>query len=112
MYEFPLPDSDFDLRGVQMHPLREVVGLYTGQETVEKSGIRDGLEIDLVTQDARKFFGLLLKKKVAGADKGRMDQADLGFLQWEYERLRAGGSEAGLSGKHTTGGTAGVTGPA
>jgi predicted nucleotidyltransferase len=29
---------------------------------VEKSGIHDGLEIDLVTHDARKFFGLLLKK--------------------------------------------------
>ncbi len=34
----------------------------TGQETVEKSGVHDGLEIDLVTHDARKFFGLLLKK--------------------------------------------------
>jgi predicted nucleotidyltransferase len=34
----------------------------TGQETVEKSGIHDGLEIDLVTHDAHKFFGLLLKK--------------------------------------------------
>ena len=43
-------------------PLKEVVGLKTGQETVEKSGIHDGLEIDLVTHDARKFFGLLLKK--------------------------------------------------
>ena len=43
-------------------PLAEVVGLKTGQETVEKSGVHDGLEIDLVTHDARKFFGLLLKK--------------------------------------------------
>ena len=59
---FPSPDSDFDLRGVHLLPLEEVVGLKTGQETVEKSGIHDGLEIDLVTHDARKFFGLLLKK--------------------------------------------------
>ena len=29
---------------------------------MEKSGIHDGLEIDLVTHDAKKFFGLLLKK--------------------------------------------------
>jgi predicted nucleotidyltransferase len=36
--------------------------LQTGPETIEKSGIHDGLEIDLVTHDARKFFGLLLKK--------------------------------------------------
>src|SRR5437763_8998631 len=62
LYGFPSPDSDFDLRGVHVLPLEEVVGLKTGQETVEKSGVHDGLEIDLVTHDARKFFGLLLKK--------------------------------------------------
>jgi hypothetical protein len=62
LYGFPSPDSDYDLRGVHLLPLREVVGLKTGQETVEKSGVHDGLEIDLVTHDAHKFFGLLLKK--------------------------------------------------
>jgi hypothetical protein len=62
LYGFPSPDSDFDLRGVHVLPLREVVGLQTGPETVEKAGVEDGLEIDLVTHDARKFFGLLLKK--------------------------------------------------
>lgn len=62
LYGFPSPDSDFDLRGVHLLPLTEVVGLKTGQETVEKSGVHDGLEIDLVTHDARKFFSLLLKK--------------------------------------------------
>ncbi len=59
---FPSPDSDFDLRGVHLLPLEEVVGLKTGRETVEKSGIHDGMEIDLVTHDAKKFFGLMLKK--------------------------------------------------
>lgn len=62
LYGFPSPDSDFDLRGAHLLPLEEVVGLNTGQETIEKSGIHDGLEIDLVTHDARKFFGLMLKK--------------------------------------------------
>src|SRR5579872_4483159 len=62
LYGFPSPDSDYDLRGVHLLPLEEVVGLKMGQETVEKSGVHDGLEIDLVTHDARKFFGLLLKK--------------------------------------------------
>jgi uncharacterized protein len=62
LYGFPSPDSDYDLRGVHMLPLEDVVGLKTGQETVEKSGVHDGLEIDLVTHDARKFFSLLLKK--------------------------------------------------
>ena len=62
LYGFPSPDSDFDLRGVHVLPLKEVVGLTTGPETIEKSGIYDGLEIDLVTHDAKKFFSLLLKK--------------------------------------------------
>ncbi len=62
LYGFPSPDSDFDLRGVHLLPLAEVVGLRTGAETVERSGVHDGVEIDLVTHDARKFFGLLLRK--------------------------------------------------
>lgn len=62
LYGFPSPDSDYDVRGVHVLPLREVVGLDTGRETVEASEVRDGLEIDLVTHDAKKFFGLLLKK--------------------------------------------------
>jgi predicted nucleotidyltransferase len=62
LYGFASPDSDYDLRGVHLLPLEDVVGLKNGQETVEKSGIYDGLEIDLVTHDAKKFFGLMLKK--------------------------------------------------
>lgn len=62
LYGFPSPDSDYDLRGVHLLPLEEVVGLKAGQETIEKSGIHEGLEIDLVTHDAKKFFGLMLKK--------------------------------------------------
>src|SRR6516165_5768143 len=62
LYGFPSPDSDYDLRGVHLLPLEKVVGLKIGRETVEKSGIHDGLEIDLVTHDARKFFALMLKK--------------------------------------------------
>lgn len=62
LYGFPSADSDFDLRGVHLLPLEEVVGLEPGRETVEKSGIHDGIEMDLVTHDAKKFFGLMLKK--------------------------------------------------
>jgi predicted nucleotidyltransferase len=62
LYGFPSPDSDYDLRGVHVLPLEEVVGLKPGRETIERSGVHDGLEIDLVTHDVRKFFGLLLKK--------------------------------------------------
>lgn len=62
LYGFPSPDSDFDLRGAHLLPLRDVVGLAETNDTVEKSGIHDGLEIDLVTHDVKKFFGLMLRK--------------------------------------------------
>src|ERR1700759_1006442 len=62
LYGFPSPDSDYDLRGIHILPLKDVVGLNAGNETVEKSGIHEGLEIDLVTHDAKKFFGLMLRK--------------------------------------------------
>jgi predicted nucleotidyltransferase len=51
-----------DLRGVHVLPVGDVVGLDPGRETVEVSEVREGLEIDLVTHDVKKFFGLLLKK--------------------------------------------------
>ncbi|CAN5138423.1 nucleotidyltransferase domain-containing protein [soil metagenome] len=62
LYGFPSPDSDFDLRGAHLLPLEEVIGLRTGPETIEQSGVREGVEIDLVTHDALKFFNLLLRK--------------------------------------------------
>jgi predicted nucleotidyltransferase len=62
LYGFPSQDSDYDLRGVHVLPVRDVVGLETGSETIQVSEDRNGLEIDLVTHDARKFFKLLLKK--------------------------------------------------
>ncbi|MEM1227891.1 MAG: nucleotidyltransferase domain-containing protein [Planctomycetota bacterium] len=62
LYGFPSADSDFDLRGVHMLALEIVVGLDDGAQTVEKQGIYDGLEIDLVTHDASKFFKLMLKR--------------------------------------------------
>lgn len=61
LYGFPSPDSDYDLRGVHILPVSDVVGLEPSRETVELSEVRDGLEIDLVTHDIRKFFLLLLK---------------------------------------------------
>lgn len=62
LYGFPSADSDFDLRGVHLLPLEQIVGLGSGDDTVERSGVHQGMEIDLVTHDAKKFFGLMLKK--------------------------------------------------
>lgn len=62
LYGFPSPDSDYDLRGVHLLPLPELVGLNRGEETLEISQVREGREIDLVTHEAEKFFRLMLKK--------------------------------------------------
>src|SRR5204862_3137461 len=62
LYGFPSPDSDFDLRGAHMLPLEKVIGLDVRDETVQDSGVIEGLEMDIVSHDVRKFFGLLLKK--------------------------------------------------
>lgn len=62
LYGFPSPDSDFDLRGAHVLPLEKVVGLDVHDETVQDSRVIEGLEMDIVSHDVRKFFGLLLKK--------------------------------------------------
>ncbi len=62
LYGFASHDSDFDLRGSHVLPVDEVVGLDAGRETIDATFDEGGLDIDLVTHDARKFFGLMLKK--------------------------------------------------
>ena len=62
LYGFPSADSDYDLRGIHVLPLREVVGLNDGRETIQVEEVREGLELDLVTHDAKKFFNLMLKR--------------------------------------------------
>jgi hypothetical protein len=61
LYGFPSPDSDYDLRGAHVLPLEKVVGLDVKHEAVA-SKVIDGLDMDIVSHDVRKFFGLLLKK--------------------------------------------------
>lgn len=61
LYGFPSPDSDIDLRGVHLLPAIELLGLHAPRETIESSGVVSGVEIDLVTHDAGKFFRLLLR---------------------------------------------------
>lgn len=87
LYGFPSPDSDFDLRGVHLLPLRTVISLDEGQQTVEKEGIYDGLEIDLVTHDAAKFFGLMLKRN--GYVLEQLLSPLVVFTTPEHEELRA-----------------------
>jgi predicted nucleotidyltransferase len=60
LYGFPSADSDWDLRGAHILPAERVLGLLSVEETVEISN-KNGLELDIVSHDVRKFFGLLLK---------------------------------------------------
>ncbi|HWA25303.1 MAG TPA: nucleotidyltransferase domain-containing protein [Lacunisphaera sp.] len=62
LYGFPSPDSDFDLRGAHVLPVEKIAGLDVTDETVEDARITEGLDMDIVSHDARKFFKLLLKK--------------------------------------------------
>jgi predicted nucleotidyltransferase len=80
LYGFPSPDSDFDLRGAHVLPVDRVVGLSVSDETIEHqmsippddhhpasrpspAPAGEGvLEMDIVSHDVKKFFGLLLKK--------------------------------------------------
>jgi predicted nucleotidyltransferase len=62
LYGFPSPDSDFDLRGAHVLPLEAVIGLEAKDETVQDSRVIEGLEMDIVSHDVKKFVGLLLKK--------------------------------------------------
>lgn len=60
LYGFPSADSDYDLRGAHILPADEALGLLTRRDTVELSK-KEQIELDLVTHDVQKFFGLLLK---------------------------------------------------
>lgn len=58
LYGFASPDSDVDLRGAFLLPLRDVLGLRPSSETIavaEKSPV----DLDWVAHDLRKFARLL-----------------------------------------------------
>lgn len=61
LYGFPSADSDYDLRGIHLLPLVELVGLDSAPETIESTSVERGLEVDLVTHDLKKFVSLMLR---------------------------------------------------
>ncbi|MEV6851695.1 nucleotidyltransferase domain-containing protein [Actinoplanes sp. NPDC051411] len=59
LYGFASIDSDLDLRAAHLLPAAEVVGLRAGPSTIRHTGDRDGVELDVVSHDLRKFAQLL-----------------------------------------------------
>ncbi len=55
------PTSDYDVHGVHLLPVQEVLGLGCPHETIEHKTTFDELEVDIATHDLKKFVLLLLK---------------------------------------------------
>jgi predicted nucleotidyltransferase len=62
LYGFPSRDSDVDLRGAHLLPVAGLIGLREPEETRSRMWDRDGVEMDLVTHDLRKFARLMLRR--------------------------------------------------
>ena len=63
LYGFPSADSDIDLRGAHVLPMKDVIGLTDPNETYETmDGIVDGIEVDCVSHDLKKYLSLLTRK--------------------------------------------------
>jgi predicted nucleotidyltransferase len=61
LYGFPSPDSDIDLRGCHMLPLRIVVSMDLVGETIEHKVDLTGTEVELVSHDLGKYLRLLVR---------------------------------------------------
>jgi predicted nucleotidyltransferase len=62
LYGFPSPDSDVDLRGAFVLPVPALLQLHEPQETITVTQVRNGIEIDWVAHDLRKFARLMTRR--------------------------------------------------
>lgn len=62
LFGFPSHDSDYDVRGVHILPIDDILSLYQTKDTIDSIKMVEGLEIDLVSHDITPFFELILKK--------------------------------------------------
>ncbi len=60
-YGFPSPDSDYDLKGIDLLPVRALLGLEAPVETFDRMEVFEGVEQDLTLHDAKKALGLVLR---------------------------------------------------
>jgi len=55
------PTSPYEIRGAHILPVRQVLGLEISEETMELRQEAEGVQIEVATQDIKKFFSLMLK---------------------------------------------------
>lgn len=63
MYGFDSPDSDVDLRGCHILPVAAVIGLDEPRLTLDRMAVVDGVEVDLVSHDLKKYVTLLIRQQ-------------------------------------------------
>ncbi|MCB9566278.1 MAG: nucleotidyltransferase domain-containing protein [Myxococcales bacterium] len=61
LYGFPSPDSDLDLKGIYLAPLRSLLGLGRPAESFDRMVVFDDVEVDLTLTEARQALDLLLR---------------------------------------------------
>ena len=62
LYGFASANSDVDIRGAFVLPVDQVLGLGPCKETWEVSKVMEGLEVDWVAHDVKKFVQLMTKR--------------------------------------------------
>lgn len=62
LYGFASADSDVDIRGSFVLPIDKIIGLDSAEETWQVSKDIDGLEVDWVAHDVKKFINMMMKK--------------------------------------------------
>jgi hypothetical protein len=61
IYGFPSADSDLDLKGIHVAPIRRLLGLTRPAESFDRLEIFEGAELDLTLTEARLALDLLLR---------------------------------------------------
>jgi hypothetical protein len=103
LYGFESPDSDYDLRGAFVAPLRRAIALRPFEETVTVMERRGELELDWVAHDVKKFARMLTQHNGYVLEQLYSPLVVVGG-PW-LEELRATKAPTQCMGTQTSGGT-------
>lgn len=60
LFGFDSPDSDYDVRGCHIAPLKEIISLHQPKQTIEFVKVIEELDMDIVSHEVGKFLKLLI----------------------------------------------------